>query len=78
MHDCNEVRVGMSVKVGQLRHDESEMALQIHQKHVSVRRPNIEGSICGVVPCHGAEVWYVQHKNSPDIGVYSLSEMSPA
>jgi hypothetical protein len=54
------------------------MALQIHQKHVSVRRPNIEGSICGVVPCHGAEVWYVQHKNSPDIGVYSLSEMSAA
>jgi hypothetical protein len=70
-HNMNPNR-GMKVRTGKLG---STMGFIIHPKHIAVRQANITGVVRGWVPGHGGDVWFVQHDNSDDIGVYSVDEM---
>lgn len=49
MNDCNDVKIGMRVKVTRLS---STPSMTIHDKHLRVRKAGATGTVTGYVPGH--------------------------
>jgi hypothetical protein len=52
----------------------------ITDRHLSQRKPNMVGAICGFVGGHGGDVYYVAHLGDPAMAVYGWweFELEPA
>jgi hypothetical protein len=46
----------------------------ITARHLSPRKPNMVGAICGIVEGHGGDVYYVAHIGDPAMAVYGFDE----
>lgn len=73
--DCDDVKQDMKVKTVKLR---KTTGMIINEKHLTVRKRGITGTVLGRVPGHGGEVWFVKHDGSEDIGAYCFNELEAA
>lgn len=70
----NKVHAGLRIKTKRLKKSGTDGML-IHPKHLSVRRRDVTGTVLGMVPGHGGNVWFVRHDNSAHVGAYAFNEM---
>lgn len=69
------VESGLNVKITRLG---STLGMTIAERHLSVRKVGITGTVLNFVPGHGGDVWFVQHDKSEDIGAYVFNEFEAA
>lgn len=50
--------------------------IKADEAYISARRANIKGKVLRCVPCNGGDVWFVEHHDTKDIGVYSSLELT--
>lgn len=70
----SDVKQGMWIKTTKLG---DSKGMTIAYKHLSVRQEGVEGTVLGWVPGHGGDVWFVQHRDSQDVGAYVFTEFEP-
>lgn len=44
------------------------------RRHLDARKANVPGTVGGVVPGHGGDVYYVAHGAGDDVAVYCFTE----
>lgn len=69
-----DVKPGLWVKTTKLG---KTVGMTIAEKHLSVRKEGVEGTVLNYVPGHGGDVWYVQHRDTSDVGAYMFTEFEP-
>lgn len=71
MIDCNDIRVGMRVRI---THLEPTTGMFIADRFLAARKSGVIGEVLGYVPGHGGDVWWVKHDGSEDVGAYCFTE----
>lgn len=72
----DDVKPGLRVFVRYL-HAYIEEGYLTGNKHVLARKVGIKGTVLGHAIEHGGGVWWVQHDDSEDLGVYTFLELEP-
>ncbi len=73
-----EKMLEFGVKVVTASELDDTMGMTVARKHTVCRRPDGYGRITGVVPGHGGDVYWVQHKDDETIGAYCFTEFDLA
>lgn len=75
--ECPSVILRNHTKV--IIHDtiDKDPGFLVKKHHLECRKPSVSGIICGVVPGHGGDVYWVKHEDET-IGAYGYPEFELA
>ncbi len=68
----SEVKAELKVRTTKL---EDTQGMLIAQRHLSVRKEGITGTVLSYVPGHGGDVWFVKHDGTGEVGAYTFTEL---
>lgn len=71
--NAQDYELGKSVKVVK---DDGTKGMLIAPKHLAIRTIGQTGTIYGIVPGHGGNIWWVEQRNG--IAAYCFTELEPA
>jgi hypothetical protein len=70
--NINNIKPGIEVRTTKL--GETSGIIVKDNKYLDTRQSGLVGTVVGYLPGHGGDVWYIQHYDTEDIGVYCFNE----